>query len=100
MDRRLTNLLISGLIVLATVWVTIMFYGLGWEGFCGPARGMCEMGGCEVCNPAWPGALAGIAAWVGGAVVLVGGLWSAWRVGTGHWGLRRRPDSSPALPAV
>jgi TRAP-type C4-dicarboxylate transport system permease small subunit len=35
--------------------------------------------------------------WVAAAVVLVGGLWCAWRVSTGHWGLRRRP-TEPSPP--
>jgi hypothetical protein len=32
----------------------------------------------------------------GAGVVSVGGLWCAWRVGTGHWGLRR--GSTPTAP--
>ena len=33
-----------------------------------------------------------------GDAVLLGGMWCAWRVGTGHWDLRRRP-TEPAPPA-
>jgi len=97
MDRRIGGLLLALVIVLATLWVLTLFYGLGMEGFCGPDRGMCEMGGCESCQATWPNSLAGIAAWAGGAVVLLGGLWCAWRAGSGHWALRRR-TTGPSLP--
>lgn len=30
-----------------------------------------------------------------GSLLLVGGLWSAWRVGKGRWGLRRRSAGPP-----
>jgi len=30
-----------------------------------------------------------------GDAVLLGGMWCAWRVGTGGWGLRRRPTEPP-----
>jgi hypothetical protein len=32
---------------------------------------------------------------LGLAVLTVGGLWLAWRVGSGRWGLRRRPTEPP-----
>lgn len=83
------------LIVAATLWGCTLAYGAGWEWFCGPDSGMCEMGGCQSCQPSWPGSLAGIAAWAGGVVLLLGGLWCAWRVGSGRWGLRRRRAQSP-----
>jgi len=37
---------------------------------------------------------------VSAALCLVGGLWCVWRVGSGRWGLQRRPTApgSPAEP--
>jgi hypothetical protein len=97
---RTGSLLLALLVVVATLWACILAYGAGWEWFCGPDSGMCEMGGCESCQPTWPASLAGIAVWAGGALLLLVGLWCAWRVGSGHWGLRRHlaapgPRSSP-----
>ena len=87
---RLGGLALGGLVVLAALWVATMAYGAGWEWFCGPNSGPCEMGGCESCQPVWPGSLGGIAAWAGGVLVLLGAFWVAWRLGSGRWSLRRR----------
>jgi hypothetical protein len=35
--------------------------------------------------------------WGAAAAALVGGLWCAWRVGSGHWGLRPGP-TEPSPP--
>lgn len=34
-----------------------------------------------------------------GSLILVGGLWCSWRVGSGRWGLRRRPTEPSPPPA-
>ena len=96
MNSRLGGLLLAFFVVLVTLWIGIMFYGLGWEQFCGPNSGMCEMGGCQSCHATWPRSWAGIGVWAGGAIVLLGGFWCAWRVGSGHWGLRRRATALSA----
>lgn len=93
---RTGGLLLALLIVVAALWIATLAYGAGWEWFCGPDAGPCEMGDCQSCRPTWPGSLAGVAVWVAGLLTLLGAFWCAWRVGSGRWGLRRRPASHPA----
>ena len=97
MNRRSYSPLLAGLVVLVTLWVITLFYGLGWESLCGWSA-ECGIGGCDVCQPTRPGYLAGSAVWFVGILVLLGGFWCAWRIGTGHWTLRRRPAPSPSSP--
>lgn len=87
---RTGGLLLALLIVVAALWVATLAYGAGWEWFCGPDAGPCEMGGCRSCDPARPGSLTGVAIWVAGVLTLLGGLWCAWRVASGRWSLRPR----------
>ena len=94
MNRGNGNPLLAGLIVLITLWVTVMAAGVGVQGICG-WDDECGVGPA----PTWVGYLAGGAAWFAGLLILLGGLWCAWRAGTGRWGLRRPAASSPSSPA-
>jgi hypothetical protein len=83
-ERSKGNPLLAGLIVLVTLWATILPIGGGTLAMCGHDND-CAIGG----QPAWWNYLAGAAAFLGGSLVFLGGLWCAWRLGSGRWRLRR-----------
>lgn len=96
MNTKNPNPLLGALVVLIALWLGTMAYGLGWQGLCGWGT-PCEMGGCATCDPGFVNYLAGGAAWLAGLLVVLGGFWCAWRLGTGRWSLRRRPAGPGAL---
>lgn len=70
---------------------------LGWAGYIDRWSFFCGYGGSS-CDFQEPNYLAAVGAFVGAAALLVVGLWCAWRLGHGRWGLRRRPNRPPDGP--
>ena len=73
-------------VTVALAWAVFAYGQMATEAFPQP-----EPGGWDLYSPVIWNVLAG--------VVAVGGLWWAWRLGTGRWGLRCRP-TEPSPPTA